>query len=442
MSRTVETLIVGLGTTGLSVARHLLARGAPFRVADSRAEPPGLAQLRALAPGVPVHTGPFDIELFKGARRLVVSPGLSVREPAVAAAREAGAEIVGDIELFVRIVTAPVVAITGSNGKSTVTALVGEMARAAGMSVGVGGNIGTPALDLLTDPEPALYVLELSSFQLETTESLSPVAAAVLNLSADHLDRYDDLNAYAAAKARILARAATAVINRDDPVVAAMAGGERRVSFGLGEPGPGEWGLVTRDGEAWLACGDIPWIAESRLRIPGRHNTANALAALALGEAAGLPRQAMVEALMAFQGLPHRCQWVARIGGVSWYNDSKGTNLGATLAALAGFPGPVVLIAGGQGKGQDFTALRDAVAGRARAVVLLGEDAPVIQRALGDTVPVVSVPDMTSAVAEAARLAQTGDSVLLSPACASLDMFDNYQHRGEVFMAAVQELAQ
>jgi UDP-N-acetylmuramoylalanine--D-glutamate ligase len=217
--------------------------------------------------------------------------------------------------------------------------------------------------------------------------------------------------------------------------------GERRVTFGLDEPAAGHWGLIMRDGEPWLACGEVPWIAESRLRIPGRHNTANALAALALGEAAGLPRQAMVEALLNFQGLPHRCQWVARIHGVSWYNDSKGTNLGATLAALAGFPGPVVLIAGGQGKGQDFAPLGEAAASKARAVVLLGEDAPAIARALGDVVPVVTVGDMPAAVAEAARLAQAGDSVLLSPACASLDMFDNYMHRGEVFMAAVQELA-
>jgi UDP-N-acetylmuramoylalanine--D-glutamate ligase len=441
MNGTVETLIVGLGTTGLSVARHLLARGEAFRVADSRADPPGRAALARLAPGVMVYAGPFDPQQFATAKRLVVSPGISVREPAVAAARAAGAEILGDIELFARTATAPVVAITGSNGKSTVTALVGEMARTAGIPVGVGGNIGTPALDLLADPEPALHVLELSSFQLETTESLAPVAATVLNVCADHLDRYDSLEAYAAAKARLLSRAATAVINRDDPVVAAMAGGRRRVTFGLGEPESGQWGLVMRDGEPWLACGETPWLAESRLRIPGRHNTANALAALALGEAAGLPRPAMVEALMAFPGLPHRCQWVDRIHGVSWYNDSKGTNLGATLAALAGFPGHVVLIAGGQGKGQDFTPLREAVAYKARAVVLLGEDAPRIATALGGVVPVVTVSDMASAVAEAARLAQPGDSVLLSPACASLDMFDNYMHRGDVFMAEVRGVA-
>ena len=441
MSGTDETLIVGLGTTGLSVARHLLARGEPFRVADSRAQPPGREELARLAPGVAVHAGPFDARVFAAARRLVVSPGVSVREPAVAAARAAGAEILGDIELFARTASAPVVAITGSNGKSTVTALVGEMARAAGIRVGVGGNIGTPALDLITEPAPALYVLELSSFQLETTESLAPAAAAVLNVSADHLDRYGDLEGYAAAKARILSRAATAVINRDDPRVAAMSGGERRVSFGLDAPGPGQWGLVMRDGEIWLACGEIPWMAESRLRIPGRHNTANALAALALGEAVGLPRPAMVEALMNFQGLPHRCQWVARIHGVSWYNDSKGTNLGATLAALTGFSGPLVLIAGGQGKGQDFAPLRDALAGRTRAVVLLGEDAPAMAAAIGDAVPVVMAADMPAAVAEAARLARAGDSVLLSPACASLDMFENFMHRGEVYMAAVRELA-
>ncbi|MFW5452595.1 UDP-N-acetylmuramoyl-L-alanine--D-glutamate ligase [Thioalkalivibrio sulfidiphilus] len=441
MSGMADTLIVGLGATGISVARHLRARGESFRVADSRAEPPGRDELRRLAPEAELHTGPFDAALFAGMKRLIVSPGVSVAESAIQAARAAGAEILGDIELFAREARAPVVAITGSNGKSTVTALVGEMARAAGLNVAVGGNFGIPALDLLNDGDVELYVLELSSFQLETTESLEPVATTVLNISADHLDRYASLEDYAAAKERIFRRAATAVINRDDPRVCAMQGGARRVSFGLDVPGEGDWGLLERDAEPWLAQGEIPWFAESRLRIAGRHNTANALAALALGQAAGLPGEAMVEALTQFSGLPHRCQWVTRLHGVSWYNDSKGTNLGATLAALAGFPGQVVLIAGGQGKGQDFAPLGEAVAGKARAVVLLGEDAPSIAAALEGRVPVVQVASMEAAVAEAARLAQTGDSVLLSPACASLDMFDNYMHRGEVFMAAVRRLA-
>jgi len=440
MSGTADTLIVGLGATGLSVARHLRAQGQGFCVADSRAQAPGCAELKRLAPAVSVNTGPFDAALFATMKRLVVSPGVSVMEPAIQAARAAGAEVLGDIELFAREVRAPVLAITGSNGKSTVTALVGEMARAAGIKVAVGGNFGTPALDLLGEPDVALYVLELSSFQLETTESLAPVAATVLNISADHLDRYTSLQDYAGAKARILSRAGTAVVNRDDDRVAAMTGGRVRVSFGLDAPAEGDWGLVLRDGEPWLARGEIPWLAESRLRIAGRHNTANALAALALGEAAGLPAEAMVEALLHFAGLPHRCQWVARLHGVSWYNDSKGTNLGATLAALSGFPGQVVLIAGGQGKGQDFTPLRGAVRDKARAVILLGEDAPRIAQVLEGVVPLVQVANMQDAVTEAARLAESGDSVLLSPACASLDMFDNYMHRGEVFMAAVQGL--
>nr|WP_255722358.1 UDP-N-acetylmuramoyl-L-alanine--D-glutamate ligase [Ectothiorhodospira lacustris] len=435
-------MIVGLGTTGLSVARHLAARGEPFCVADTRESPPGLAALREQVPDVCLFSGPFDPDVLSRFERLIVSPGVSIREPAIRAAEAAGARVLGDIELFAGQVNAPVLAITGSNGKSTVTTLVGEMARAAGLQVAVGGNLGTPALDLpASRPAPDLYVLELSSFQLETTSGLRCEAAAVLNLSADHMDRYQGLDEYAQAKARIFRHARVAVTNREDPRVQAMSGGRMRVSFGLDAPADGQYGLKQRDGASWLYRGDDPLMAEAELRMAGRHNTANALAALALGEAAGLPRGDMLAVLHRFAGLPHRCRWVANLQGVDWYNDSKGTNLGSTLAALAGLPDKVVLIAGGQGKGQDFAPLKAVVTQKARAVVLLGQDAAVIERALEGVVPVVRVHDMDQAVAEAARLACRRDSVLLSPACASLDMFRNYEHRGEVFESAVRRLA-
>ncbi|MCG5523456.1 UDP-N-acetylmuramoyl-L-alanine--D-glutamate ligase [Ectothiorhodospira haloalkaliphila] len=436
----MNTLIVGLGSTGLSVARHLTARGESFCVADSRETPPGAEALRVLAPEVSLHCGRFDPELFAGFDRLVVSPGVSVQEPAVRAAVAAGARVEGDIELFAQAATAPVVAITGSNGKSTVTTLLGEMARATGRRVAVGGNLGPPALDLLSDPEPDLYVLELSSFQLETTHSLACAAAVVLNVSADHLDRYHDLDDYARAKARIYQRARAAVINRDDPVVSAMQPEVTPVSFGLDAPEKGQFGLHVRSGVQWLSRGEQTLVAESTLRLAGSHNIANALAALALADAIGLPLETSIVALGDFTGLPHRCQWLTTFRGVNWYNDSKGTNLGSTLAALTGLPGRVVLIAGGQGKGQDFTPLRQVAQQKARAVVLLGQDAGVIEQALGGVVPVVRARDLNQAVDEAARLARRKDSVLLSPACASFDMFRGYEHRGEVFEAAVRRL--
>ena len=435
-----DNLIVGLGSTGLSVARYLRARGQAFAVADTRQDPPGLKDLKALGGEVSMLLGPFDAASFSQYRRLIVSPGISIQEPAIAQAAQAGAEILGDIELFARAASAPVVAITGSNGKSTVTSLLGHMAAASGRRVGVGGNLGPPALDLLTDPEPDLYVLELSSFQLETTGSLKCAAAAVLNLAEDHLDRYADMRAYAAAKQRIFRGAELAIINRDDPWVVAMPGGKQRVSFGLDAPSAGDLGLRHIAGEDWLSVGDQAVMAVSRLQMAGRHNQANALAALALARAAGLPMEPCIEALATYTGLPHRCQFVGRYRGVDWYNDSKGTNLGSTLAALAGLPGSVVLIAGGQGKGQDFSALRPLVADKARGVVLLGQDAGRIAQAIGDAAPVVRVGDMEQAVTEAARMARRNDSVLLSPACASLDMYRNYEHRGEVFTSAVRRL--
>ncbi|WP_052064271.1 UDP-N-acetylmuramoyl-L-alanine--D-glutamate ligase [Acidihalobacter prosperus] len=438
----LDNLVVGLGATGLSVARHLAARGESFAVADSRAEPPGLARLKVECSPLEIHLGAFDRSLFHRARRLIVSPGVAVSSPAIQEAQAAGAEVLGDIELFARCARAPVIAITGSNGKSTVTSLVGEMAQRAGLRVAVGGNLGTPALDLLDEPEPDLYVLELSSFQLETTDSLAPRAAVVLNVSPDHLDRYESLDAYARAKARVYSHAGHCVVNRDDPLAAALADECPATGFGLAPPAvPGDYGLCEIDGTHWLVQGGRSLLAANELRMAGRHNLANALAALALGSEAGLPEAAMLAALRDFPGLPHRCQWIGSHRGADWYNDSKGTNVGATLAAIQGLDGALVLIAGGQAKGQDFAPLREALAGRARGVVLIGVDAPRLRDALAGIAPLIDATDMDDAVRAAAALAQPGDRVLLSPACASLDMYASYVARGDDFVRAFGEVS-
>lgn len=443
-----ETLIAGLGKTGLSVARFLHRRGMPFAVTDSRAEPPCLAALRKEFPDTPLRLNGLDTDACTQARQIIVSPGVSLREPALAAAQAQGVEIVGDIELFAQQAPAPTVAITGSNGKSTVTTLLGNMAERAGRNVRVGGNLGTPALDLLTDVPPELYVLELSSFQLETTRSLNAAAAVVLNITPDHMDRYRDLTDYVAAKRRVYQGSGVMVVNRDDARVASMAETHRTcIGFTLAEPQVGDFGVRTVHGERWLAQGDKNLLSVTTLRIKGDHNVANALAALALGTAVGLSMGDMLAALKAFAGLPHRSQWVAEYDDIAWYNDSKGTNVGATLAALSGLGaiqgelslagGKIVLIAGGDGKNADFSVLRDAVSRYARAVILIGRDAPVIATALENTVPLVQAHDMKDAVRKAQKLTHTGDAVLLSPACASFDMYSGYEERGRVFTAAV-----
>jgi len=438
-----RTLIVGLGQTGLSCARFLSSRGIPAVIIDSRSHPPGLSMLREQMFGVSVVTGGFDPLVFAAADRLIVSPGISLEEPQIRMARERGVEVLGDIELFAHEAGAPVVAITGSNGKSTVTTLVGEMARRAGRRVAVGGNLGPPALDLLVD-DVDLYVLELSSFQLETTRSLRPKAAVVLNLSPDHLDRHASFEGYAAAKSAIYKGAQTRIFNRDDPGVMAMCGeaGED-LFFTLQEPRRDEFGLRLLGGESWLCRGDQPLLPAVQLRLSGRHNLANALAALALGSALDLPMPAMLETLRSFRGLPHRTWFVAETAGVRWYDDSKATNVGACIAALEGMApgaGRIVLIAGGESKDADFSALAPVVERTARAVVLMGRDAGLIERALDGCVPVVRAADMEDAVARAAGLARPGDLVLLSPACASFDMFPSFAHRGKAFADAVRRL--
>ncbi|HYA39488.1 MAG TPA: UDP-N-acetylmuramoyl-L-alanine--D-glutamate ligase [Candidatus Methylomirabilis sp.] len=439
---TKRALVVGLGLTGLSCVRHLAGRGYAVTVVDTRAQPPKLDELEREFPRVPVHLGGLPAALFDDPGLLVVSPGVSVKESPIARAIERGAQAIGDIELFAREATAPVIAVTGANGKSTVTALTGEMCRQGGLRTAVGGNIGVPALELLAGSEPEVYVLELSSFQLETTWSLNARAAAVLNITPDHMDRYRNIDGYAAAKARIFRGNGTMVLNADDHLVMRMRdSGRRTVSFSLSRPLEAQdYGLDEIVGETWLVRGKQPLMRAREVSLAGRHNLANVLAAMALAEAAGVSVDAARAAVRGFKGLKHRTELVAERDNVRWYDDSKGTNVGATVAALNGMTAPVILIAGGDGKGQDFSELRPACVLHARAVVLIGRDAPLIEAALGGSVPVHRAPDMHNAVRRAAGLAQPGDVVLLSPACASFDMFRNYEHRAEVFRAAVQEV--
>jgi UDP-N-acetylmuramoylalanine--D-glutamate ligase len=440
----MHSVVVGLGKTGVSCLRYLSRHGIPVSATDSRRTPPGLEELGDLAGSIDIRLGGFDLSLLSGAKQVLMSPGVSLEEPIARAARERGIEVLGDVELFARHVQAPVIGVTGTNGKSTVTSLVARMAVAAGRTVLAGGNLGVPALDLLEQPTPDLYVLELSSFQLESTSSLRLQAAVVLNVTADHLDRYPSVAEYALAKSRIFAHAATIVLNADDPLVAAMRaagnrGAARVVTFSI--EGEADFSLLRDGTHTVLARRGEGLLDVSRMKIAGLHNAANALAALALGDAVGLAMPAMLEALESFPGLPHRSQWIADVAGVRYVDDSKGTNVGATIAAVAGMPGPLVVIAGGEGKGQDFAPLAQAFRGKVRHVVLIGKDAPKVAAALEGVCTLETAGSMQEAVDAATRVARrAGDTVLLSPACASFDMFRDYGHRGDVFAAAVRAL--
>ncbi len=479
----VYTLMVGLGKTGLSVVRYLRALDEAVVVVDSREAPPALAILKKEYSDVECFTGSFKKNLFAKAHRIIVSPGVALTEPALIKARNNNIEITGDIDLFAHEVNAPVIGITGSNGKSTVTTLVALMATQAGVNAVAGGNIGLPALDVLDD-NVDLYVLELSSFQLESLQCLPMKAAVVLNLSADHLDRYEDMTAYAMAKQAIYKNAEIWVLNKDDSLANQVKTHDKKTSasnhlrFTLNAAEDNEFGLCRSDmdtsairssvdGEEtqkkvaarpdYLCYGKQSLIAVDKLKIKGLHNIQNALAALALGKAAGLPLDSMINTLKEFKGLSHRTQFVAEINAVTFINDSKATNVGAAIAALVGLPGKHVLIAGGDAKDADFSELAAIVEQHCRAVVLIGKDAIKIKAVLPDTITVEMVDDgfrdgryfakrqdgnaiMSAAVVTAQSLAQTGDTVLLSPACASFDMFDNFEHRGDVFIAAVETL--
>jgi UDP-N-acetylmuramoylalanine--D-glutamate ligase len=438
-----DTVIVGLGKTGYSCARFLAAQHVDFAITDNRAQPPMLAELQKHYPDVPLFLGRFNADVLQGAGRILISPGVSLHEPAIAIAKGSGIRICGDIELFCQNITAPVLAVTGSNGKSTVTTLIAEMARAAGLITGLGGNIGVPALDLLSEGDVDIFMLELSSFQLETVFSLNAMASVVLNVSEDHMDRYTCLDDYAAAKAHIYDGDGTMVINLDDPLVAGMSRqGRKTVGYSLGNPDAADYGVCRRGNARWLANGSEYLMPVEEVCLKGDHNIANSLAALALGDVINLPREGMLEVLRTFPGLPHRCQRIAEINGVTWYDDSKGTNTGAACAAIKGLSQNrnLILIAGGDGKGADFSNLAMVAADYLRAAVLIGRDGPKIKQVLQGIVPVYEASDMQEAVNKAAEQAMTGDIVLLSPACASFDMFEDYQARGNAFIKAVKSL--
>ena len=447
-----SVLVLGLGETGLSLARYLGAQGARLRVADSRNAPPGVAILRSELPQAEVHCGPFGDALLHGIDRIAISPGVPMADPLVQRAIAHGIPVEGDIELLAQQLatndyrrTTKVIAITGANGKTTTTSMVGAMCAAAGLDTQVAGNISPAVLDALRnrDRQPQVWVLELSSFQLETTCTLDADAAAVLNVTEDHLDRYDSMDAYAAAKARIFQGNGVQVVNRDDARSDAMRiAGRRQASFGLNPPpNDRDWGITREGAITWLVQGGRKIMRADELQVSGLHNVANALAALALCRALDIPLAPLVDALRAFKGLPHRVERIAEVQGITYYDDSKGTNVGATEAALKGLGRPAVVIMGGDGKGQDFSPLREAVARHARAVVLIGRDAPLIERAIaGCGKPILKALDMDEAVSIAAANAQPGDAVLMSPACASFDMYKNYLHRAEVFIAAVKKL--
>ncbi|MCF6191230.1 MAG: UDP-N-acetylmuramoyl-L-alanine--D-glutamate ligase [Cocleimonas sp.] len=452
--QSINSVIVGLGKTGLSVARYLASKNDSFAVVDSRDNPPNADDLKNDYSSVPYHFGDFKSDWFATADQLVVNPGIAIATPEIQQAKQSGAEIIGDIELFAREIgqTKPIVAITGSNGKTTVTLLLDLMAKKSGVKVGTGGNVGTPALDLLLEEDTELFVLELSSYQLETSPSLQTISAVVLNVSEDHLDRYDnDLEKYAQSKSAIYNNCKTVIANRDDAYSIRFANEasdyQALVTFGLDKPEAGQYGIALQAGKEWLAKGDDLLMTVDEIKLPGSHNVSNALATLALGDAAGLKVTAMLEVLKEFAGTEHRTQWLAKFNGVNWYNDSKGTNVGATLAALSGLPGKAVLIAGGQGKGADFLPLQNVIKKKAIAVVLMGEDAQQIADIVPDAVTTIFVDSMSEAVKFAHKLSTEAKgseevNVLLSPACASFDMFKNYRVRGEVFMAAVSELEQ
>lgn len=466
----MSIVVVGLGASGLSVVKYYRDRHIPVSVVDSRESPPNLVQCQALYPEVAIYTGGFPATVLEAATTLVLSPGIHKEHPDIVRWVHPSVEVIGDIELFAREARAPIVAITGSNGKSTVTTLVGAMAQEASIKVAVGGNIGVPVLSFLSKGEPEktfagmertdsqpctgrvqaggredeLYVLELSSFQLETTHSLQATAAVILNLSADHLDRYPSMDAYYAAKRRIYRQCKYRVFNRDEPMlVQDLPARDSSISFGLGVPLERHYGL-THERDVWLARGKTRLLPISRLKLFGAHNIANVLAALALGECISLPLDSMLATVEKFTGLPHRCEWVRNHNDVLWINDSKGTNVGATRAALEGLgasiQGKWVLIAGGIGKQADFSPLKALVRRYCRAVVLIGEAAEALHSLLGTVAPCVKARDLQEAVMMAKQSAHPGDGVLLSPACSSFDMFANFEERGNIFKALVGDL--
>lgn len=434
-------VIIGIGLTGLSCLRHLIAQGETVGMVDSRLEPPELVQLKKEFPEVPFTTGSFDSPLLDKADALIVSPGVSLKEPPIARQIARGVPAVGDVELFARAVKKPVIAITGSNGKTTVTSLMGKMVADAGYDVEVCGNIGQPVLEALQKPEPDYYVVELSSFQLELTESLCTKSAVVLNMCPDHMDRYECYEDYCQAKRRIYRNCEHPVINQEEPEI-----WEKLhflfppLGFSL-KPSHHDFCLQMKKQTPFLAYGELLLMPVQEMRMTQQYEFQNALAALTMGTAVGLPMDSMLQTLREFSGLPHRCQCVGEFQGVRWYNDSKGTNVGATIAALRSLgarkKGRLFLIAGGDSKNADLSSLLEPAVRYVDQVILIGRDAPLFQALFQDKLPILNAQSLEEAVSYAARAAKPGDIVLLSPACASFDMFRNYAHRGEVFVHAM-----
>ena len=434
------TLMVGLGETGLSVAEHLVMEGVPVRIADDRERPPRLSEAQHLD-SVEIVTGEFGTSLLDGVSRVVLSPGLPADIPLALAAKDREIPVVGDIDLFCERATCPVLGITGSNGKSTVTSLTTELLKAAGHVAAAGGNLGPPALNILREKELDFAVLELSSFQLEINMAFTVQAGALLNISADHMDRHGSASRYQELKSRLLDKAGTIVVNRDDPTVMYLAEGcESIVSFGLSEVPHPHFGIVKRGGEKFLAQGDRELIPISALKLPGTHNQSNVLAALALCAAVGVEPERVVAKAAEFSGLAHRCQFVRTVNDVVYLNDSKATNPAATAAALSGLSAPLILIAGGQGKDADFAEVARVAQGRVRCAYLFGRDKEKLAAALKGSSDLVMVDDLAQAVSAASQIAEPGDTVILSPACASQDMFADFTERGRTFMELVEAL--
>jgi UDP-N-acetylmuramoylalanine--D-glutamate ligase len=442
-------VIVGLGGTGLSCAKYYANKRQKFKVVDSRSVPPSLAELKQILPEVECELGEFNMQTFLEAKELVVSPGVSLKIPEIARAKEAGVQITGDIDIFSRTVSSPIVGVTGSNGKSTVVAILVAILQRANKSYGLGGNLDganfKPALDLLAEGKKDVYVLELSSFQLETTKSLSAEVAVILNLSEDHMDRYESLDDYHHAKLNIFNSCKQILINRDDSRSIPVTEIDARVwDFGFSRPGVNGLGLLEEGDDQYLAFQFEKIVSVSELKIFGQHNISNVLAACGLAMALGIDMTHIRKAIKNFSGLPHRCQWVASIGGVEFYNDSKGTNVGATVAAVEGLGerigGHILLIAGGVGKGTDFKPLAPVINRWGKEVILIGQDAVEMAANFDADIETYFATDMQNAVKVAYEHAAPGDAVLLSPACASFDMYENFQHRGESFISSVESL--
>ncbi len=437
-----HAVVIGLGQSGLAAAVFLNRQGLDVDVYDSSTQPVLREQLQQLLPDVVLHCGSLAVEHWRDDSLLVVSPGVPLSHPDLAPLLARGVRPVGDVELFAQCVQSPVIAITGSNGKSTVTALVGEILLHAGLRAAVGGNIGVPVLELLDNHENDIYVLELSSFQLETTWSLKPLIAVVLNIAADHMDRYTDIDDYIASKLKVYQGSTAMLLNAEELSIQQRIKSDReQICFSSSAPEKEQdYGLSEIDGVTYLCRGDKRLIAADDIHLSGQHNLLNVLAAWALASKASVADGLIKEAVIRFKGLPHRMELIRKLAGIAWINDSKGTNVGASVAALNGLQAPVILIAGGVAKDADFTPLREAAEKKVKAIILIGRDAGKIQDVLSDVVSTCRAVDMSDAVVQASSLAQKGDVVLLSPACASFDMYQNFEQRGDDFRRCVRGL--